>query len=126
MRSLTREELESRKAQAVQFTRDVLGDPERAHEIEAESLEDYGERRKVTLINSSKRRTAFMARSKTNADLEAQIADLQEENQDLQDQLDAIADIVAPTDEDEDEDDEPDSDDDSADDDDDEGDSGSD
>jgi len=88
----------------VRFTRDVLGDPERADEIEAESLEDYAERRKVKLLNSFQR-TAIMPRStRTKADLEAEISDLQDENQDLQDQLDAIADIVAPADEEEDED----------------------
>ena len=109
---LTRAKLASRKAQAVRFTRDVLGDPDRADEIDAKSLEDYAERRKVKLINSFKRRTAIMPRTtKTKADLEAEIADLQDENQDLQDQLDAIADIVAPADEDEDEDDDSDEDD---------------
>ena len=39
-----------------------------------------------------------MARTKTRADLEAEIDELQQENQDLQDQLDAVADIVAPAD----------------------------
>ena len=102
---LTRAQLESRKAQAVRFTRDVLGDPARADEIEAESLEDYAERRKVKLINSNRKRHAIMARPKTKAELEAEIADLQDENQDLQDQLDAVADIVAPCDEDSDDDD---------------------
>ena len=38
---LTRAQLKSRKAKAVRFTRDVLGDPARADEIEAENLEDY-------------------------------------------------------------------------------------
>ena len=45
MKTLTRKQLESRKAKAVRFTRDVLGDPERAAEIEDESLESYAERR---------------------------------------------------------------------------------
>jgi hypothetical protein len=43
-----------------------------------------------------------MARGKTKADLEHEIANLQEENQELQDQLDAVADIVAPHDDDDD------------------------
>ena len=33
MKTLTRKQLESRKAQAVRFTRDVLDDPDRAEEI---------------------------------------------------------------------------------------------
>lgn len=47
-----------------------------------------------------------MARpTKTREELQDEIDDLKAENQGLQDQLDSIADIVAPTDEDEDEDD---------------------
>lgn len=45
-----------------------------------------------------------MAIGKTKAELESQIEDLEAENQDLQDQLDAIADIVGGEDQDEDED----------------------
>jgi hypothetical protein len=112
---LTRDQLQARKDKAVRFTRDVLGDPARAAEIEEESLEDYAERRRIQIINPSKRRTKVMARGKTKADLAQEIADLQEENQELQDQLDAVADIVAPDaddtdEEDEDEEDEEDSD----------------
>lgn len=97
---LTRDQLQGRKEKAVRFTRDVLGDSARADEIEAESLEDYAERRRVKLLNPCKRSTAIMARTQTKADLQQQIDDLQGENQDLQDQLDAIADIVAPADDD--------------------------
>ena len=99
---LTRDQLQARKEKAVRFTRDVLGDPDRAEEIEGESLEDYAERRHIKLSNSSKRRKGIMPRGKTKAELEAEISDLQEENSELQDQLDAVADIVSP-DEDEDE-----------------------
>jgi len=42
VKPLTRAQLESRKEKAVRFTRDVLGDPDRAEEIADESLEDYG------------------------------------------------------------------------------------
>jgi len=82
----------------VRFTRDVLGDPDRAEEIEEETIEDYAERRKIKLSNSSKRRNGIMPRGKTKAELEAEISDLREENQELQDQLEAIADIVTPDD----------------------------
>ena len=44
-KSLTREQIQSRKDKAVRFTRDVLDDPERAEEIAEESLESYAERR---------------------------------------------------------------------------------
>jgi Skp family chaperone for outer membrane proteins len=94
---LTRGQLQARKDKAVRFTRDVLGDPARAEEIEDESLEDYAERRRIHVINP-KRRNRSMAREKTKADLEQEIANLQEENQELQDQLAAVADIVSPDD----------------------------
>jgi hypothetical protein len=42
---LTRDQLQARKDKAVRFTRDVLDDPDRAEEIEEESLEDYASRR---------------------------------------------------------------------------------
>jgi hypothetical protein len=93
---LTRDQLQSRKEKAVRFTRDILNDPDRADEIADESLEDYAERRHIKLINASKRRNVIMSRGKSKADLEQEIADLQGENQELQDQLEAIADIVSP------------------------------
>jgi hypothetical protein len=98
---LTRDQLQARKDKAVRFTRDVLGDSARAAEIDEESLEDYAERRRIHIINP-KRRNRSMARGRTKADLEQEIANLQEENQELQDQLDAVADIVAPDDDDDD------------------------
>jgi hypothetical protein len=61
---LTREQLEGRKEKAVRFTRDVVGDPDRADEIAEESLEDY----RAEL-----------------ADAKDQIAQLQDDNDDLQD-----------------------------------------
>jgi hypothetical protein len=113
MKPLTRAQLEGRKEKAVRFTRDVLGDPARASEIEAESLDDYAERRKVKLINSSDRKTTIMPRTtKTKAYLAAELAEVQDENEELRDQLGVIADIVAPADEDEDDDDDDESDDD--------------
>jgi hypothetical protein len=94
VKSLTREQLQSRKDKAVQFVRDLKGDPERAAEIEDECLEDYAERRKIQLINTGRARS--MANGRTKEDLPNEIDDLRAENQDLQDQLDAIADIVSP------------------------------
>jgi hypothetical protein len=96
MKSLTREQLQSRKEKAIRFTRDVLGDPDRADEIADESLEDYAERRKIQLTNIGKRETVVWHQNKS-CYLD-QIADLRDENQQLQDQLDAIAHIVSPDD----------------------------
>lgn len=41
MKSLSRDQLQTRKDQAVRFTQNVLGDSDRADEIADESLEDY-------------------------------------------------------------------------------------
>jgi hypothetical protein len=104
VRTLTRDQLQSRKEKAVRFVRDVLDDPDRAEEIADESVEDYAERRKIQITNPSIRRNAIMATNKSKAELEAEIDDLKDENAELQDTLDAIADIVSPADEEEDDD----------------------
>jgi hypothetical protein len=57
VKSLTRNQLQGRKEKAVRFTRDVLGDPDRADEIEDEGLEDYAERRRIALSNPRRKRT---------------------------------------------------------------------
>jgi hypothetical protein len=106
VKSLTREQLQGRKDKAVRFVRDVLDDPERADQIEAEDLEDYAARRHVELINPTRRKTmANGGNGRSKQDLLDEIDELQQENRDLQDQLDAIADIVSPEEEEEDDDD---------------------
>ena len=111
-KTLTREKLQARKDQAVRFTRDVVGDPDRAAEIQDESLEDYAQRRGIQLSNPWSRRTA-MATRKTSADYRAelkdlrdQVSDLEEENESLQGQLDRVAEIVGGEEEEEEEDEE--------------------
>jgi len=88
--TLTRSQVESRKEKAARFVRDVLGDTDRAEEIEDESPEDYAERRKMILVGNP--RGAAMA---TKEDLQDRIQELEEENDELQDQLDQIADLAA-------------------------------
>lgn len=95
MKSLSRDQLQTRKDQAVRFTENVLGDFDRADEIAEESLEDYAERRKIQLTNTGRRRNGSMP---SKQDLLDQISDLQDQNDQLQDQLDAISDIVSPDD----------------------------
>jgi len=105
---LTREQLQSRKEQAERFTRDVLGDEERADEIADEDLEDYAERRKIRLSNPTQWRKGKMPKRRelSRAELEDRVAELEAENEGLLDQLSAIGDIL---DEDGQEDDEDDS-----------------
>ena len=97
MKTLTRAQLEKRKEQAVRFVRDVKDDPDRADEIESESLEDYAERRRIKIENPGRR--CSMA---TRKELQERIEELESENEDLNERLDKITDLAAP---DEDEDD---------------------
>lgn len=50
-RILTYEQIGGRKDKAARFLRDVLGDSDRADEVEAESVEDYAARRHFVLAN---------------------------------------------------------------------------
>ena len=98
MKTLTRKQLESRKAQAVRFTRDVLDDPDRAEEIEDESLEDYAERRHIQMQNpKGVRRMAIQ----TRREMLERIEELEQENEELQGQLDEIRDIIGEEEEEE-------------------------
>ena len=92
---LTRDQLQSRKERAVRFVNNVLEDPDRADEIEEESLEDYAERRNITLSNPG-RNKSIMAISKTKTQLQSELDSLQEENEELQTRLDQILNIAAP------------------------------
>ena len=98
MKTLTRKQLEARKARAVRFTRDVLDDSDRADEIENESIEDYAERRHIQIRNP--KGVTVMA-APTRRELIDRIKELESENEDLQGQLDEIADIVSPEEEEE-------------------------
>jgi len=102
---LTRDQLKSRKEKAVRFVRDVLDDPDRADEIESESLEDYASRRKVQLSNPLTRKSIMAKKTQTREELRERVRELEEENESLQDQLDSIADIVAPAEGEDDQDD---------------------
>jgi hypothetical protein len=92
VKQLTREQIQSRKDKAAGFTGDVLGDPDRAAEIENESLESYADRRGFQITNPRGGRCGM----RTKDDLLDRIEQLEEENENLQQQLDDIADIVAP------------------------------
>ena len=98
MKELTREQLENRKAQAVRFTRNVLDDDDRADEIEDESLEDYAERRHITITNP---KGVMRMATPTRRELLERIEELENENADLESRLDEIAGIVGEEDDDE-------------------------
>ena len=100
MKTLTRKQLESRKSKAARFARDILGDSDRAAEIEDESLESYAERRHFQIQNPKGVKPVAVP---TRRELFDRIKELEGENEDLQSQLDEIADIVTPSEEDEEE-----------------------
>ena len=101
MKSLTRQQLERRKAQAVRFTRDVREDDDRADEIDGESLEDYAQDRHIKLSNPKGAKTMAV---QTRRELLDRIAELESENEDLQSRLDEISDIIGDNDDNGDED----------------------
>jgi hypothetical protein len=115
--------VEDRKEKAARFVRTVLGDPDRAAEIEEESLDDYASRRKIQLLNPEGEKampkikvwnpsaitrpnqapgkvltnaggTATQEEPPALAALRQQNEELQRQNDDLQDQLDRIADLA--------------------------------
>ena len=101
MKTLTREQVEAKKAKAVQFLRDVVGDDAKADAFADMDVDDYAERKRIQIINPRRNTMPGGGNGPTKQDLLDQIEDLQPKNQDLQDQLDAIYDIVAPSDEEE-------------------------
>ncbi len=106
MKSLTRQQLERRKTQAVRFTRDVREDNNRADEIEDESLEDYAHDRHIKLSNPKGARKMAV---QTRHELLDRISELESENEDLQSRLDEISDIIGDNDDNQDADEDPDS-----------------
>lgn len=92
MKTLSRKQLESRKTKAVRFTRGVLGDSDRADEIEDESLEDYAERRHIQVVNPKGARKMPV---QTRRELMDRIKELEEENESLQDRLEEISDLAS-------------------------------
>lgn len=102
------------QAKAVRFLRDVVGDPDKADEIEDLSPEEYAERKGVEIVEENPRRHHRLGPTRaamTKSQLEERVAELEEQNEDLQSRLDSIIDIVQPEaadadDDDEDEDDE--------------------
>lgn len=110
-KALTFDQVAERKRKAEQFVRDVKGNEERADEIADESVQGYAARRHFDIVDNPERRS--MANGEpTRQDLLDQIADLKDENDFLQSQLDSIADVLDQGGEEDDEDEDDDDDDD--------------
>jgi hypothetical protein len=102
VKQLTREQVAGRKEKAERFVRNVLHEDERADEIAAEDVEDYADRRHFEIVNPAKRRNVEMA---SNKELQQRITELEDENADLNDRLDSIAELVGDGDDSDDTDD---------------------
>ena len=68
MKSKTFDQMERMKDKAAQFVRDVLGDDDRAQEIEDESVESYSDRKRIEIVDNPQRKNAPMA-TETKAEL---------------------------------------------------------
>ncbi len=94
--ALTVEEMERRQAQAVDFTRNVVGDNDLANEIESLSVQEYAERRGIPLANPNQNKgnatmKTFVANpGKTRAELLEELAQVRQSVDQLQQQLNAL------------------------------------
>ena len=78
-KTVTEEQLEAKQAKAVRFLRDVVGDEEKADEIESLSPSEYAERKHLTVNpKSGKRDSGNKKRGKRNPDETAEAAGLYE------------------------------------------------
>ena len=89
----TLDQIRAVQDKAVRFLRDVIGDPERAEEFAAMSPEEYAEHKRVAIENPTLRRLHM--RRPTYAELKDRVAELEEENQALNEKLDSIVDIAS-------------------------------
>ena len=115
---LTREQAQARKDAASRFAANVLNDEDLADSIESEDLDDWVERKRITLVDNPGKRSLKMANGsadpRSKSELLDAIDDLQQQVDDLNDTLDSIMDLAGggPADDDDDEEDEHDADDD--------------
>ena len=90
----TRDQVRAMQQKAVRFLSDVVGDPDRANEFESMTPEDYAQTKGVQIKNPTKGKNTMAARP-TRAVLEDRVAELEDENQTLNDKLDSILDIAS-------------------------------
>jgi hypothetical protein len=103
-KALTREQVQAKKDKAVQFLRDVVGDGDKADEFDDMDIEAYAERKHIQIINPRRNTGMPNGDPRTKSELLDEIDQLQQENQGLQDQLDAISDIISSAEDEEDDD----------------------
>jgi hypothetical protein len=106
LKVFTRDQVAARKAAAVRFLENVIGDPDRADEVADESLESYASRRHFQIANDNPQRRNTTMAGKKNPDTMTK-SELLDYVSDLEDTLDSIADLASSDDDssDDDEDD---------------------
>ena len=92
----TFEQTETAQARAVRFAENVLEDSDLADELESLTPEEYADRKGIVIINQGEIKVV-----NGNGDARTK-AELLDEIEDLQSQLDAINDILNPPDDDDD------------------------
>jgi len=96
-------QVKSRKEKAVRFVRDVLGDSDRADEIESESVVDYAARRKIAI---NPRGGVVMAKkTETREELKERISELEGRKRKSPGSVGRYPDIVVPAEEEDDDED---------------------
>jgi hypothetical protein len=78
MKSLSLSQVQGRKDKAVRFVRDVLDDPDRAEEIEDESIEDYAARRHFRISNPKSQEYAMPSAKAEVTELEGVLGEVQD------------------------------------------------
>ena len=89
-RKLTYQQVRARKEKAARFLRDVLDDPDRADEVEAESVEDYAARRHFVLTNPHRKGVSKMPQREKLADVISDRDALLDKLEDVRDEIDDI------------------------------------
>ena len=75
---VTYDQVEARKEEAVRFLRDVVGDDDRADEVEDESVEDYADRKGLVIKNTATcvtRNAGMEGNDMANGDTKADLQD---------------------------------------------------
>jgi len=105
-KSKTLDQVEAMRQKAVRFLENVVGDSDRAAEVDNMSPQEYAEQKKIKIVNPRrwpstipKGNNATMPKP-TYTDLLDRVAELETENEELTDKLDSILEIAGAEDSD--------------------------
>jgi type III secretory pathway component EscU len=98
MKPMIRRKLERRKTHVVRTTRKFVADRDLRNEVEADTLKGYSENHRLIKIRYPQGANPMPV--PTRRELNERIKELESENEDLQTQIDDIAEIVTPEEDD--------------------------